>query len=81
MKTKLLKYASEIFKESDIVVGDMDKKIAILFANYDSMGYLGQPVLNDCVIIFQKKICHTDLFATNVAHFFGNCTFVKFFFR
>ena len=48
MKTKLLKHASEIFKESDIVVGDMDKKIAILFANYDSMGYLGQPVLNDC---------------------------------
>ena len=71
MKTNLLKYASEIFRASDLMNAIDDKKnLCVMFANYDCNGFLGQPVLNDCeefakrlTQLYNYKcvfICNTD---------------------
>ena len=71
MKTNLLKYASEIFKASDLInVIDDKKNLCVMFANYNCHGFLGQPVLNDCeefakrlTQLYNYKcvfICNTD---------------------
>lgn len=66
MKSNLLKFAKEIATPDDIVVNDNDKRICILFVNFNSGGYLGQPVINDC-----------EEFAQNLKETFGyKCFFI-----
>ena len=61
----LLQYAKEIRNEQDIKLTDDEKKVCILFVNYNSGGFLGQPVINDC-----------GEFAKNLIGFGYKCFFI-----
>lgn len=52
MLNNLKRFATEIHSERDI--RSNSKKLCLLFVNYNSSGYLGQPVINDCQVFASK---------------------------
>ena len=63
MLNNLQRFATEVHSGEEFekaigtasgITGTVSKKICILFVNYNSSGYLGQPVINDCYVFASK---------------------------
>ena len=58
MVKELRSLAIPIKSSNDILFAPRDHKICILFVNYNSRGFLGKPVINDCALFAEHLKTH-----------------------